>query len=63
MEESVMTPKEFAETMAYFREQQKEQNDMEQSHFCMDNLMASVLESLGYGEGVDIFKNTPKWYA
>ncbi len=60
MEESVMTPKEFARIMAYFRDMEV---DMELSHICMDKLMATVLESLGYGEGVDIFKNAPKWYA
>lgn len=28
-----------------------------------DKLMCDVLTQLGYGEGVEIFKNAPKWYA
>ena len=28
----------------------------------MDNYICATLESLGYGEGVKIFKTEPKWY-
>lgn len=67
-----MTPEEFAAKMrvlvedgycideddgtSYF-------DDEEQTHITMDCLMCDLLRSLGYGEGIDIFENTPKWYA
>lgn len=37
--------------------------DEEDCHFEMDVLMSDLLISLGYGEGVEIFNNTDKWYA
>ena len=37
--------------------------DRETSHRRMDALMCKVLEDLGYGKGVKVFKETPKWYA
>lgn len=38
-------------------------DDPEYVHGEMDDLLCEVLESLGYGEGVEIFRNTYKWYA
>lgn len=38
-------------------------SDIEIRHCEMDRLMAQTLRDLGYGEGVDIFDNTSKWYA
>ena len=32
-------------------------------HAEMDKLLMKTLVSLGYGEGVKVFKSTPKWYA
>ena len=37
--------------------------DEEDAHMEMDDLMLDLLRSLGYGDGVDIFENTNKWYA
>lgn len=39
------------------------QIDKEIRHFNMDMLMVRTLRDLGYGEGVDIFVKTDKWYA
>lgn len=58
-EEHLMTPEEFAKEMqdAYCK------YDKERSHIKMDRLMADLLRQLGYGEGIDVFENTDKWYA
>lgn len=37
--------------------------DVEVMHKEADRLMCEVLTSLGYGDGVRIFYNMPKWYA
>ena len=37
--------------------------DCEDTHYRMDNLMCDLLQILGYGDAVDIFKQSPKWYA
>lgn len=39
------------------------QNDTEQSHIEMDEIMVKTLIALGYREAVKIFKDTLKWYA
>ena len=38
-------------------------DDEEEMHKLMDDVMCDVLRSLGYGEGVQIFLDTPKWWA
>ena len=35
----------------------------ESMHMDMDDVMCEVLTKLGFGEGVEIFKHTEKWYA
>jgi len=55
----VLTPQEFAEKMKNI----SMNDDTEMGHVNMDNLMCEVLESLGYKEGIDVFRNTGKWYA
>lgn len=63
---SVMTPEKFAEEMGKIRTQLDEDeiyHDEEDCHIKMDDLMMSILRALGYGEGIDIYENTPKWYA
>lgn len=59
-----MTPNEFAAKMqeAYETHYVKE-NDEEVVHIVMDGIMCDLLRQLGYGEGIDIFNNTPMWYA
>lgn len=54
-----MTQKEFAEEMA----NAKYIGDTEYIHIEMDAIMCKLLESLGYTEGVKIFKETRKWYS
>lgn len=53
-----MTPEEFATKM-----REAECGDKEDTHIAMDGIMCTLLRSLGYGEGIDIFNSTPKWYA
>lgn len=59
-----MTPEEFAAKMqkVYDLHYIKE-DDEEVVHSVMDTIMCNLLRQLGYGDGVDIFINTPKWYA
>ena len=57
------TPEEFAEAMRFFSDRYKDGNDIERTHRAMDDLMCETLASLGYEEGVKIFRDTPKWYA
>jgi len=35
----------------------------EEVHIRMDELMCKCLFELGYGKGVEVFKNTDKWYS
>lgn len=63
----IMTPDEFAKKMKKISDNLKYQNDAyydeEDAHMQMDDLMSDLLRQLGYGEGIDIFDNTSKWYA
>ena len=54
------TPDEFAAAMAEIAEKERFEDDM---HEAMDDLMCEVLRELGYGEGIDIYEDTAKWYA
>lgn len=51
----------FAERMKSIQLEFKD--DEEICHEEMDALMCETLRDLGYGEGVDIFEETPKWYS
>ena len=63
----IMTPEEFAKKMKKISDNLKCQNDAyydeEDAHSKMDGIMADLLRQLGYGEGIDIFENTNKWYS
>lgn len=63
--DNVMTPEEFKETMknAICTYKFNGELDEELTHNVMDHIMCDLLRSLGYGEGIDIFDDTPKWYA
>lgn len=37
--------------------------DTEMAHVYADELMCQVLTDLGYGEGIEVFKNMTKWYS
>lgn len=61
----ITTPEQFADMMQWISdrlEDPKFRGDKEDIHWQMDNYMVSVLEELGYEEGVKIFRETPKWY-
>lgn len=55
-----MTHEAFAEEMARLSALANE--DREMAHVMMDNAMCEILKALGYTDGVEIFKNTHKWY-
>lgn len=57
--ENIPTPEELAERM---RDAAKD-DDQECRHYTMDGILLDVLEQLGYGEAVKIFRETPAWYA
>ena len=56
----MISAEEFAKQM---KELQETCKDREAVHSKMDTLMCDVLTELGYGEGVEIFKDTDNWYA
>ena len=53
------TPEEFAKKMY----QLAGSGDEEADHVKADELMCQLLTSLGYGEGVKIFRDMDKWYS
>ena len=62
----VMSPKEFYEKMKHcFNEDvlRFSESDLGDAHLDADMLMCNVLESLGYGEGIKVFKDAEKWYS
>lgn len=61
VENKVMNPQEFYKKMKELAE--IEDFDEEDLHVDMDDLMCRVLTDLGYGDGIKIFNETPKWYA
>lgn len=65
-----VTPEQFSKEMRRLHERfysnsplEPLQEDRERVHGLMDDVMCKTLISLGYGEGVSIFYDTPKWYA
>ena len=58
-EGDIMSPKEFTEKMKALAEKYGE----EEFHIAADRLMGDLLTSIGYGEGVDVFEKTSKWYS
>lgn len=64
-----MTPEEFTRKMEEIKYtyidrfgDDQEKQDPEDCHWRMDLAMTDLLESLGYGEGVNIFNRVEKWY-
>jgi hypothetical protein len=53
-----LTPEEFAKAMEAASRQ-----GTEEAHLEMDKLLCEQLEALGYKAGVEVFRNTKKWYA
>ena len=66
--EYLMTTEEFAKAMKDISDKldhppkDDPYYDEERAHMEMDGLMADLLRQIGYGEGIDIFENTYKWY-
>lgn len=55
-----MTPAEFADEMRAIAQLK---GDIESSHAKADELMARVLEELGYGAGIRWFRDMERWYS
>lgn len=60
-EKRVPTPEEFKTEMKKILEQYED--DEEMFHVAADNYICSVMETLGFEEGIKIFENADKWYA
>ena len=60
-EEIIMTREEFYHKMLALEEQYG--SDQEKFHIEADTLICDLLIELGYGQGVEIFLDTPVWYA
>lgn len=58
--EKPMGPEQFAVAMG---EHFKGDYDQEAAHANADELLCKLLESLGYGDGVKVFREADKWYA
>ena len=59
MSSKIMTPKQFAKRMKEIRDD----GDIEKAHWEADMLMCQLLQQLGYGDGVKLFTDMPKWYS
>lgn len=55
------TPKEFYEKMLQLKN--NFEGDEEMVHIKMDDLLCEALSVLGYGDGVEVFNETGKWYS
>lgn len=60
-DKAAMTPDEFYRRMR--RIMQSAWEDRERAHAEGDDLMCELLTQLGYDRGVQVFRNTEKWYA
>ena len=58
-DENIPTPDEFLKDM----QRVADSNDTEWKHGCMDDMMCDLLEQLGYGEAIEVFRHTDKWYS
>ena len=56
-----MTKEEFYHKMLAIEEQYG--SDEEKFHIESDELMCNLLIELGYGQGIEVFLDTPVWYA
>lgn len=59
------TPSEFKAQMEEIRDKffTDEYEDFHECHVDMDTYILEVLETLGYKDGVAVFRSTPKWYS
>ena len=61
MTKEPMTPYEFWEKM--WRIKTDPDLYKETAHIAMDEVMCDLLRELGYGDGVKLFEEMPKWYS
>ena len=59
------TPEEFYEHMLKIKNMYSigENQDTEMLHIKFDEYICDVLKSYGFNKGVEVFKNTEKWYS
>ena len=58
------TPDEFLAELKKIKTQcYDHEDDVEKCHIEMDELLCQTLSALGYDEGVNYYRMTPKWYA
>ena len=60
---ALVKPPSPAEFEAHMQEIKKTFSGKEICHIEMDSYILEVMESLGYKDGVYVFRTTPKWYA
>lgn len=60
-EKKAPTPEEFKNEMKKILE--RYEDDEELFHIAADDYICSVMEMLGFEEGIKIFENADKWYA
>ena len=58
-----LTPQKFEKKMNDILNEYANVSDLEDCHVKMDLLTCETLESLGYGNGIKLFRSKPKWYA
>ncbi|MBO7451087.1 MAG: hypothetical protein J6U54_12050 [Clostridiales bacterium] len=59
-----ISPDEFVSQLKAIKKKwYNERIDEEVCHIEMDELLCKTLSSLGYDEGIKLFRTTPKWYA
>jgi hypothetical protein len=58
-----MTPEEFKKAMEEILKREADDGDREECHWDADHLMCDLLEELGYGDGIEVYRKLPKWYA
>ena len=59
-------PEDFAKAMKDIEnkyEGEEKSISVEEMHREMDELLCKTLRNLGFGEGIDIYEQNPKWYA
>lgn len=59
------TPSEFEAEMKAIRKKffNDDYENLQDCHADMDTYILEVLETLGYKDGVAVFRSTPKWYS
>ncbi len=59
----IMSSSEFLAAMETIKNDEREGSYTETKHIAADNLCLAVLESLGYQQGVKVFRSLHKWYS